>query len=612
MGSDSSRLVLPGFGKHVTQPERKNGKSFLQGLEEGWRFEIVGLKLREIRMMEFMNQITDKPEWDRKVFDEEIVNKWRREAMGPQAEEMNLDGDVYMTEKMFDYCIRELRDKAQEYQNTGLISILDAEVEVVKSDSVIPSSLLDLLKAGVQPLEDVPDHRKDWHPGSDGKVLDLLHPSLFPMVYGTSRVLPYGKVPLRGCAKLSGDGETYAMPKRTSGHSGKPALVGSTQWLPSDIAWGPAGSTRITSYINNLHPDDHTELYTVLEQFVAAAVPLWERCLYTRDFRNNVVFADATTFIVDESIQPIITTITKPRISQLPLGDKDFFFPEGVVFDRSQFQDEGDEDDYRWSDEYYDWKIQHRVLTWPEPDDYDPSRARSPDMRPDLRTMFPDGLQVIFKLANIHLTPSNPEYGGGSLHVEGALNDRIVATAIFYYDCENITESVLTFRHPVDSEELGAIPPQGEFESLERWLGIQNYDPAMQRLGRVITRQGRFIAFPNVLAHQVQPFRLADQSRPGHRKILAMFLVDPHIRILSTSVVPPQRKDWWAREVRKIKPFDMLPTEIFDLIIDFVDGFPMSWEDAVFHRETLMRERSWAKDAFDQEMERNTFNFCEH
>ncbi|KAI0427009.1 hypothetical protein F5Y09DRAFT_45309 [Xylaria sp. FL1042] len=592
MGSDSSRLVLPGFGKHVTYPEKRRGRSFLHALEYAWRFQSVGVKIREIRMMEFMNQITDKPEWDRKVFDEEIVNAWRKEAMGPGVQEMDIDGDIYMTEKMFDYCVKELRDKVQEYQDTGLISILDAEVEVVKSDSVIPSSLLDLLKARVKPLEDVPDHQKDWHPRSDGKVLDLLHPSLFPMVYGTSRVLPYGKVPLRSCAKFSGNGETYAMSKTTSWDQGEPALVGSTQWLPSDIAWGPADCTQITSYINNLHPDDHADLYTVLEQFVAAAVPLWERCLYTHYGNNDVA---------------------KPRISQMPLGDdEDFFFPEGVVYDRPPLRDGEDEDDYMWTGEYYEWKIQHRVLTWPEPDDYDPSRARSAEMRPNLRAMFPDGLQVIFKLANIHLSPSKPEYGGGSLHIEGALNDHIVATAIFYYDCDNITESVLSFHHPVDSDELRMVPPQGEFESLERWYGISTEDPALQRLGRVITREGRFIAFPNVLAHQVQPFKLADGSRPGHRKILAMFLVDPHIRVLSTSVVPPQRKDWWAREVRKINPLSELPREIFDIIIDFVDGFPMSWEDAVMHRETLMRERSWAEDAFDQNMEDNTYNFCEH
>ncbi|KAI0970801.1 hypothetical protein F4678DRAFT_461931 [Xylaria arbuscula] len=591
MGRDGSRLELPGFGKPLARLA-KNGEYFMHALLTGRRFNSVGLKVREIRMMEFMNQITDKPEWERKVFDEEIVNAWRKEAMGHEAREIDLDGDVYMSEKMFDNCIKELRDKAHEYNDTGLISILDAEIEVVKSDSAISSSLAGLLKATVKPLEDVPEHLRDWHPGSDNKVLDLLHPSLFPMVYGTSRVLPIGNVPLRGCAKFSGDGETYIVPVEPKWNGIEPALLGSTQWLPSDIAWAPSGGTRTRSYINNLHPDDHMELYTVLEQFVAAAVPLWERCLY-KPLRDD--------------------NVAKPRISEMPLGDEDdFFFPEGVVYDRPLLQDGEDEEDYLWTNEYYEWKIQHRVLKWPEPDDYNPSRARSAEMRPNLRAMFPDGLQVIFKLANIHLSPSNPKYEGGSLHVEGALNDRIVATALYYYDCDNITESVLTLYHPVDSEELRMIPPQSEFESLERWLGITTEDPALQRLGRVVTREGRLIAFPNVLAHQVQPFKLADETRPGHRKILAMFLVDPHVRVLSTSVVPPQRKDWWAREVRKVSPLSGLPLEIFDLIIDFVDGFPMSWEDAVATRELLMRERSWAKTSFDNDMQDNSYNFCEH
>ncbi|KAI0440696.1 hypothetical protein F4803DRAFT_459480 [Xylaria telfairii] len=591
---NSSRLELPGFGMPLTQLPEFGEKYFMHALWDEWRFESTGLKLREVRMMEFMNQITDKPEWERKVLDEEIVNKWREEALGPQAQEMNLDGDVYMTEKMFDNCIKELRDKVQEYKDTGLISILDAEVEVVKSDSAIPQSLADLLKAAVKPLEDVPDHKKDWHPGTDRKVLDLLHPSLFPMVYGMSRVLPYGKVPLRDCVKFSGNGETYTLPNELtrSQMAGEPSLLGGTQWLPSDIAWASSGGTRITSYVNNLHPEDHAGLYTVLEQFVAAAVPLWERCLYTHARSNDVM---------------------EPRITQTPHGDEDdFYIPEGVVYDRPPLQDGEDEEDYLWTSDYYDWKTTHRILTWPEPDDYDPGRARSADVRPNLRAMFPNGLQVIFKLANIHLSPSDPDYLGGSLHVEGALNDRIVATALYYYDCDNITESVLELHHPVDSEDLRMTPPQGEYHSLERWLGISTDDPSLQRLGRVVTRQGRLLAFPNVLAHQVKPFRLLDNTRPGHRKILAMFLVDPHIRVLSTSVVPPQRKDWWAREIRKIGPLGALPMEIFDLIVEFVDGFPMSWEDALETRETLMRERSWVKDAFDQRMEENTYNFCEH
>lgn len=295
----------------------------------------------------------------------------------------------------------------------------------------------------------------------------------------------------------------------------------------------------------------------------------------------------------------------KPRISQLPTDEEDdFYIPEGVVYDRPPLEEGEDEEDYLWTEEYLDWKTEHRILTWPEPDDYDPSRARSAELRPNLRTMFPDGLQVIFKLANIHLSPADPEYGGGSLHVEGALNDRIVATALFYYDCDNITESILSLHHPVDAEELRMIPRQNEFEALERWLGISSEDPALQQLGSVVTREGRLIAFPNVLAHQVQPFELADKSRPGHRKILAMFLVEPHIRVLSTSVVPPQRKDWWAREIRKVSPLSRLPIEIFELIIESVDGFPMSWEQALATRKALMSERSWIVEGYDDQMKK--------
>ncbi|KAI8634306.1 hypothetical protein F5Y19DRAFT_487765 [Xylariaceae sp. FL1651] len=594
---DSSRLELPGFFISLDQLPVTPNSCFMHALWDINRFESVGLKLREVRMMDFMNQITDKSGWEDKVFDEQIVGRWREEALGPQLQETDLDEDVYMTEKMFDVCIQELRDKVLEFKETGLISILDAEIEVVKSDSVIPNSLIESLKATVKPLEDVPDQQKDWHPGSDGKVLDLLHPSLFPMVYGVSRVLPYGNVPLHGCEKLSGKGETDVQ-VRVPDCSWTPeerAIWGSTQWLPSDIAWTSSGGTQIISYINNLHPDNHSELYGVLEELVAAAVPLWERCLYVSCGYSNA------------------SDVNKPRISEMPKGDEeDFYIPEGIVYDRPPLQEGEDEDDYLWSDHYYDWKTTHRILTWPEPDDYDPNRARPAEMRPNLRNISPDGLQVIFKLANIHLTPSNPNYDGGSLHVEGALNDRIVATALLYYDCDNITESALTLHHPVDAEELRMVPPQGEFESLERWLGISTDDKPLQRLGKVITREGRFLAFPNVLAHQVQPFKLADRTRPGHRKILAMFLVEPHIRVLSTSVVPPQRKDWWAREVRKISPLRGLPMELFDLIVGFVDGFPMSWEDALTVREKLIRERSWVKEAFEKTLEENTYNFCEH
>lgn len=69
-----------------------------------------------------------------------------------------------------------------------------------------------------------------------------------------------------------------------------------------------------------------------------------------------------------------------------------------------------------------------------------------------------------------------------------------------------------------------------------------------------------------------------------------MFLVDPYVRIPSTAIVPPQRKDWWISHILKIKCFNSLPAEIFNLIMSFVQ-FPLSWEDAVEARQELMNER---------------------
>lgn len=138
---------------------------------------------------------------------------------------------------------------------------------------------------------------------------------------------------------------------------------------------------------------------------------------------------------------------------------------------------------------------------------------------------------------------------------------------------------------------------------MEEIFGTANEETTVMELGSVVTRAGRLLTFPNVVQHRVNPFKLADPSKPGHRKILAMFLVDPHIRILSTSKVPPQRADWWSPEVRKADQFEALPPEIFNNIVDGVSGLPMSWNDAVDIREKLMAERGALAKQFNTMIE---------
>jgi hypothetical protein len=91
-------------------------------------------------------------------------------------------------------------------------SVFDGDV--VKSDTAIPSALKDALNNAVATLEDVLDMHRDWHPGSNEQVLDLAHPSLFPVVYGRTRVLPNSLVGLDDCITSCGKGLTLDVPPK--------------------------------------------------------------------------------------------------------------------------------------------------------------------------------------------------------------------------------------------------------------------------------------------------------------------------------------------------------------------------------------------------------------
>jgi hypothetical protein len=63
------------------------------------RYASRGVTRRERRMLNFINQISDKPGWERKVFEESIVEKWRTEAC---KFDENLE-DYYLSAEMFDF-----------------------------------------------------------------------------------------------------------------------------------------------------------------------------------------------------------------------------------------------------------------------------------------------------------------------------------------------------------------------------------------------------------------------------------------------------------------------------------------------------------------------------
>jgi hypothetical protein len=83
-------------------------------------------------------------------------------------------------------CIQELRAKASHFSRTRLVPTLDAfSRAVAKSDTLVSETLRSqLCNAFAELRADQAQRGLDWHPRTDEKVLDLVHPSMYPFVYG--------------------------------------------------------------------------------------------------------------------------------------------------------------------------------------------------------------------------------------------------------------------------------------------------------------------------------------------------------------------------------------------------------------------------------------------
>ncbi|KAI9372374.1 hypothetical protein BJX61DRAFT_534034 [Aspergillus egyptiacus] len=543
--------------------------------------------------MRAMESITDKPEWIRKVFDEEITAKWTQELLSSGQD---------ITPKMANWIIKELQWKAETVPKTGNVEAFD--VGVVKSDSAVSEELKVALRNAVAPLENVPVEERDYHPGSDMKVVDLVHPSLFPVMYGRTRILPDRTIGIEDCLRSIGEGEvlpvapeeetkfyipegTFIYGSRRWGMVSKP-YSRKFQWLPCDVEFTEDGGCRIVSYINNLHPVKHKALYEVIEKILTQTIPLWDTSL-TRALSKPSNRIDYTEVEYLENPQP------EPTMA------------------------EGEDED-EFDDRYREWEHSCPIKK-PEPGRFSADIFGCPEEPVVLCEQFrDDGLQVIIKLANIELTPDKPDYDGGSWHIEGQLNERICATAIYYYDSQNITESRLAFRQRIDT---GAIEEdvsyeQNRHEFLNQIFGVQDNqgypDHVTQELGSVVTHEGRLLTFPNILQHRVAPFSLADRTKPGHRKILAFFLIDPHLRKISSANVPPQQEEWVReqREVRERLLAERLPVELREMVKEYIPNASMTLDETKAYRLELMEERRVHSVANNQQFEGGEFSLCEH
>lgn len=607
-GEDGT-VCLPGFGLPLTYHPPGAFHTLIGVQEQDWTANT--LTIREVCMLRLMEEITNKPDWWRKVNDPEIVAKWKKEAVEmPWSEYVEFGS---FNEDMADACIKELCRKADIYEKTGLIPVMDYSACAIKSDKLVPDDLREALKSAVAPLENVPADRLDWHPGSDGKVLDLVHPSLWPLLYGRTLILPDRRITVKNCLEHCGMGTVVPeppkapQPARTAWSRDTPidALSSRFQWLPCDVDL-TGEHPRIESYINNLHPVQHAELYPIIEKFIEKALPAWDIVLRWPD-----------EFEVERFVVKSVGT---------DCGAEDICDGnECRPYNRRVNEDEAPRDeDEPWEDGYEGSERERLDKAWFE----ETHSTFQPDVKGDIDSLiqlkasdiktsgfFDDAtrVQVIVKLANIHLTPEKPTYDGGSWHIEGQLNEHICATALYYYDCDNITECRLDFRTAANREELASDLgyEQGDHDSIDRTFAIKSNGDTLQDIGSVVTRENRMLFFPNVYQHHVSPFELADKTRPGHRKILALFLVDPAIPIPSTANVPPQQLHWWAKSALPADRVGKLPPEVTAMVINNMD-FPISEKDAKTLREELMAERTVLQENANDNLKLVEWSFCEH
>ena len=167
----------------------------------------------------------------------------------------------------------------------------------------------------------------------------------------------------------------------------------------------------------------HKQLYDVIERIIKSTIPLWNQTL------TPLKSQDHNTSRIDYS-----SCEYDPDPESLPEEEKPQRLPN-----------ETEDEFYERTDQ---WARDTRRVVRPEPGIFAPPKSLGEQGltgdKVDLQKEYADrGLQIIVKLANIHLTPEKPKYDGGTWHVEGQLvrvHPNLRSTAVYLSRINFITE----------------------------------------------------------------------------------------------------------------------------------------------------------------------------
>ncbi|KAK6361433.1 hypothetical protein TWF730_005161 [Orbilia blumenaviensis] len=472
----------------------------------------------------FSAAVRENQNWATEIADKKLVAKWIEEA-----EKKDRSGDlrriVVWDREQIEYVYGELLNSYKPFvekikeEGIGIEPGIDG---VWKADKVVDDTLRNEFIQAVATLENVPEDQKCWRPNSKNHVLDLVHPSLWPLIYGESIHIDTGK-PI--CGHMPQDyepvvpsklGPTTAIKDPLDGLSveaiaeervDRPEEVYSQKfcWLPSEFEISQDGKTKIKSYINNLScPEERELFYPLIGRIFSRFIPLFNHVLADLKggkqnhqrvgqpdmIRRGNEYKPAVGILSPERYQELWTKVledfSEGRDISLSLREER---PTASATDDSidEPDDELDEEamdralDLKWK-QFYLWDVGPIIPN---------SEWSPPSITPGIR-LEGKTVKVIVKLANIYLTPDDPDYGGRSEEVEGMMNERIIATVIYCYDQENIEST-----GGGCFERTVCVPPctpYGEFEYAHtNWNSLYGLDyNSVQSLGDVDMRVWKF------------------------------------------------------------------------------------------------------------------------
>lgn len=351
-------------------------------------------------------------------------------------------------------------------------------------------------------------------------------------------------------------------------------------WIPSDFAQG-----RFVSYINNLHTSCKN-LYTFIEQLVDQALPLLNKCIQAARMNAETTLPFAEDFSFGSSWIPAARAYRKFRK----------YLDSHCAFDDTENLEE-----LRcypiWPNDC-SFGVQEPSLAAEEV----PSVPKQEQEQNHLAQE--ENLQFYVKIATIQLLPGSASSYEGGWHVEGVPDEHIMATAIYYFETENVTDSFIEFRVPTTDAPY----EQSDDMGVQTLFGLNRSNPAEQTLGRVATKPHRLLCFPNSLQHRVSSFQLIDPTKIGRRSFVVLWLVDPRVQLKSTASIAPTQISWILREIKQV--VSSLGSDVCSLIATYTS--PWTINNLIESVESMFHDRKQVYKNLDESTMLRELNLCEH